>query len=164
MGAMSRGEDRYFSDFNKSEGIHLDIFAIRPNPAKLGLAKLCLYSMWGKLTKGKDRTITKMISEPQEIYRFLATPGIEVAKLMFNSDDVVWANGGLSLRKRFRAYVTQMRLSVPMSQLERGFIYTAISTDCNRERCISTLTAVYIQPKDEPTLVETGDWWLCRQN
>ena len=33
-----------------------------------------------------------MISDPQELYRFLATPGIEVAALMFASDDVVWAS------------------------------------------------------------------------
>ena len=33
-----------------------------------------------------------MISDPQELYRFLATPGIEVANLMFASDEVVWAS------------------------------------------------------------------------
>ena len=32
-----------------------------------------------------------MISDPQDRYRFLATPGIEVAALMFASDEVVWA-------------------------------------------------------------------------
>ena len=48
--------------------------------------------MWGKLTKLNDRTRTKMISDPQELYRFLATPGIEVAALMFVSVDVGWAS------------------------------------------------------------------------
>ena len=33
-----------------------------------------------------------MISDPYELYRFLATPGIEVTNLMFASDDVVWAS------------------------------------------------------------------------
>ena len=33
-----------------------------------------------------------MISNLQELYRFLATPGIEVAALMFASDAVVWAS------------------------------------------------------------------------
>jgi len=32
-----------------------------------------------------------MISVPHELYRFLATQGIEVASLMFDSD-VVWAS------------------------------------------------------------------------
>ena len=31
-----------------------------------------------------------MISDPQKLYRFLAKPGIELAALMFASDDVVW--------------------------------------------------------------------------
>jgi G:T-mismatch repair DNA endonuclease (very short patch repair protein) len=43
-------EDRYVREFQTSEGITLDRDAIRPNPAKRGLAKLCLNSMWGKLT------------------------------------------------------------------------------------------------------------------
>ncbi len=47
--------------------------------------------MWSKLTERKDRTRTKMISVPQELYRFLATPGTEVATVMFASDDVEWA-------------------------------------------------------------------------
>jgi hypothetical protein len=31
-----------------------------------------------------------MITDPQEMYRFLATPGVEVTNLLFASDDVVW--------------------------------------------------------------------------
>jgi len=38
-------EDRYIANFFASEGIRLDEEAIRPNAAKRGLAKLCLYSM-----------------------------------------------------------------------------------------------------------------------
>jgi hypothetical protein len=44
-------EDRYISEFQASEGILLDRDSIGPNPAKRGLAKLCLNSMWGKLTE-----------------------------------------------------------------------------------------------------------------
>ena len=33
-----------------------------------------------------------MISDPHELYSFLAIPGIEVANLMFATDDVVWAS------------------------------------------------------------------------
>ena len=50
-----------------------------------------------------------------------------------------------------------MRLSAPTSRPGRESTSTAVSTDCNRQRCIATLTPVYIQPKDEPTLVETGE-------
>jgi hypothetical protein len=75
-----------------SEGIGLDKDAIGPNAAKRVLAKLCLNSMWGKLTERNNRVRTKMISEPREIYRFLTTPGIEVMNLMFASDDVVWVS------------------------------------------------------------------------
>jgi hypothetical protein len=47
-----------------------------------------LNSTWGKLPERNNRTCTKMINDPQELNRFLATPGIEVADLVFASDDV----------------------------------------------------------------------------
>ena len=33
-----------------------------------------------------------MMTDPQEMYRFIATPGIKVATLAFESDEVVWAS------------------------------------------------------------------------
>jgi len=75
--------------FWQSEGIRLDGEAVRYNPAKGGLAKLCLNSMWGKFTARNDRTLTKMITEPKDLYGFLATPGFEVMNLAFPSVDLV---------------------------------------------------------------------------
>jgi hypothetical protein len=53
-------------------------FDTRPNV----LWQNCLNSMWGKLTERNNRTKSKLISDPQELYRFLATPGIEVMNLI----------------------------------------------------------------------------------
>ena len=83
-------EDRYIRGFNISEGIRLYKNAIRKNTAERGLTKLCLNSMCGKLTERK-RAKTKVITDSQELYRFLSTPGIEVANLMFASE-TVWAS------------------------------------------------------------------------
>ena len=63
-------EDRYIANFRASEGVLLDKDAIRPNAAKRGLSKLCLNSMWEKLTERNDRTKTKMISDPRELCGF----------------------------------------------------------------------------------------------
>ena len=41
-------------------------------------------------TNRNDRTQNKIIKVPHELYRFLATPGVEVRNLAFASDDVVW--------------------------------------------------------------------------
>jgi len=43
-------EERYIETFWKSEAVRLDREAIKPNATKRGQAKLCLNSMWGKLT------------------------------------------------------------------------------------------------------------------
>jgi len=81
---------RFIDSFEQSEGIRLDRESIKFNAAKRGLAKLCLNSMWGKLTERNGRTKTKIITEPRELYSFLATPDIEVTNLVFASDDLVW--------------------------------------------------------------------------
>jgi hypothetical protein len=51
-------EDSYINMFKGSEGFLLDRNAIRPNAAKRALVKLCLNSMWGKLTECNHRCKT----------------------------------------------------------------------------------------------------------
>ena len=70
----------------------IDRDVIRPNAAKRDLAKLCLNPLWGKLAERQNRNQTKLISDPHELYRFLANPGVEVVILLFASDSVVWAS------------------------------------------------------------------------
>jgi len=48
--------------------------------------------MWGKLTERNNRKKSKIISDPHELYRFLATPAIEVVNLVFASDNIAWAS------------------------------------------------------------------------
>ena len=82
-------EELYVESFWQNEAIRLDRESMKSNATKRGLAKLCLNSMWGKLTERNDRTQTKVISEPKDLYSFLATPGVEVTNLAFASYDVV---------------------------------------------------------------------------
>ena len=46
--------------------------------------------MWGKLTERNDRTKSRVITEPKNLYNFLATPGTEVTNLAFANDEVIW--------------------------------------------------------------------------
>jgi len=46
--------------------------------------------MWGKLTERNDRTMTKIITELNDLFAFLTTPGNEEKNLMFANDDVFW--------------------------------------------------------------------------
>ena len=99
-----------------------------------------------------------MISDPQELYRFLATPGIEVANLMFASDEVVWASWRYIAEEKvpnlrhtnevIGAYVTagaRIHLYAYLDKLQKRALY------CDTD------SVIYIQPAAEPQLVETGD-------
>jgi len=64
----SRGDEvLYIETIFKNEGIRLDREWIKSNATKRGLAKLCLNSIWGKLTQRNDRTQTNVISEPIDL-------------------------------------------------------------------------------------------------
>ena len=114
--------------------------------------------MWGKLTERNDRTRTKMISDLQELYRFLATPGIEVTALIFASDDVVWASWRYIAEENvpnvrrtnevIGAYVTaraRIHLYVYLNSLQKRALY------CNTD------SVIYIQPTAKSPLVQFGD-------
>jgi hypothetical protein len=52
-------EESYIKVFYESECVQLVRDAIPPNAANRGIAKLCLNSMWGKLTYRNNRPRTK---------------------------------------------------------------------------------------------------------
>jgi len=115
--------------------------------------------MWGKLTERSNRTQTKLISEPGELYRFLVTPGAEVQNMLFASDDVVWISWQYSADERvpslrhtnevIGAYVTagaRIHLYGFLDKLQEKAIYR-----------IGTLIFIQPGPGNEPSLIETGD-------
>jgi hypothetical protein len=151
-------EDRYINTFFESEGVRLDHDAIRPNAAKRGIAKLCLNSMWGKLTERRNRSQTKMITEPQELYRFLANPGIEVTTLLFVSNDVVWA----AWRYIDDEMIPTLRhtnevLGAYVTSGARIHLYTYLDRLQERALYCDTDSVFYVQKNNEPALIPCGD-------
>ena len=105
-----------------------------------------------------DRTKTKIITEPRELYSLLATPDIEVTNLVFASDDVVWLSWKhgaeedvpslLHTNEVIGAYVTagaRMHLYRYLDRLQEKTVH------CDTD------SVIYIQPKEERSLIETGD-------
>jgi len=114
--------------------------------------------MWGKLTERNDRTRTKIITEPHELYRFLGTPGVEVTNLALASDDVVWLSWKVNAEENvpnlphtnevIGAYVTAGVRIYPYSFLDR-IQENAIFCD--------TDYVIFIQPSVEPWAIATGE-------
>jgi hypothetical protein len=151
-------EGRYIVSFWKNGGIRLDREAIKPSAAKRGLAKLCLISMWGKLTERNGRARTEIINEPHELYRFLAIPGVEITNIAFASDDVVWLSWKLSADE----YVPNL----PRTNEVIGHYVTAGARihlynflDRLQENAIycDTDSVIFIQPIGEPWPIATGE-------
>jgi len=114
--------------------------------------------MWGKLTERNDRTKTKIITEPRELYGFLATPDIEVTNLVFASDDVVW----LSWKHGAEEDVPSLRhtnevIGAYVTAGARIHLYRYLDRLQVRAIYCDTDSVIYVQPKDEPSLIETGD-------
>ena len=101
-----------------------------------------------------------LISQPEELYRFLLTPGVEVQNMLFANDDVVWISLRYSADKRvpslrhtnevIGAYVTagaRIHLYGFLEKLQEKAIY------CDTD------SVIFVQPGTvcEPTLIKTGD-------
>ena len=100
-----------------------------------------------------------MITDPQELNRFLATQVIEVANLVFASHDVVWASWRFEAEEEIPslrhtnefigAYVTagaRVPLYTYLDRLQERAIY------CDRD------SVVYVQPREVSALVEIISW------
>ena len=117
--------------------------------------------MWGKLTDRNNRTQTKLISDPEELYRFLVTPGIEVVYLVFANDEVVWVSWKVTAEERVTslrhtnevvgAYVTagaRIHLYRHLDRLQEKAIY------CDTD------SVIYISNRDtNPNWLKPGTIW-----
>jgi hypothetical protein len=79
-------------------------------------------------------------------------PGIEVLKMMFASDDVVW----ISWQYCSEELVLSLRHT---NEVIGAFVTAGSYLDRLRDKAIyyDTDSVIYVQPSDEPALVETGD-------
>jgi len=111
--------------------------------------KLCLNSLWGKLCENPKRTQKQLISEPQDLFRFLATPGIEVASLLFAGNTVCW----ISWRHANEAHVAVLRhtndvIACYVTAGGRMKLYTYLDILQRRALYADTDSVIYIQPRD----------------
>ena len=99
-----------------------------------------------------------MMSDPQELYRFLATPGIEVRTLAFTSYDVVWASWWyIDEEKVPNLRYTNEVIRANVTAWARIHLYGYLDRLQKRALYCGTDSVIYIQPTAEPPLVETGD-------
>lgn len=68
----------YVQNYADTEDIHLNESRIENNPSYRSLAKLCANSLWGKLCQRNERIHTTIIKEPNEFYKMLISPAIQV--------------------------------------------------------------------------------------
>ena len=151
-------EAKYINDFFNSDGILLDETSIEKNPAKRGLSKLCLNSFWGKLTECNNRAKSKIITDPNELYRFLATPGIEVTNLLFASDEVVW----ITWRFREEEIIdslphTNEVIGAYVTTGARLKLYSYLEMLGNRALYCDTDSVIYVASKTEASPIKCGD-------
>ena len=104
------------------------------------------------------RTQTELISDPQDSYRFLATPGIEVASFLFAGDTVRW----ISWRHANEAHAPVLRhtFDVIASFVTAGGrmkLYIYLYTLQTRALYEDTDSVLYIKPSDDAPFVPTGD-------
>jgi len=112
----------------------------------------------GENLQRSNRTQTKLISEPHELYRFLVAPGIEVQNMMFANDDVVWISWQILSEERVPILRhTNEIIGAYVTAGARIHLYSYLDRSQDKAIYCDTDSVLYIQPADGPALVETGD-------
>jgi hypothetical protein len=110
------------------------------------------------LTERSDRAQTKLISEPKDLYTFLATPGIEVLNLAFASDDVAWLSWKYAAEERVPSWRhTNEVIGAYVTSGARNHQYRYLVRLEKRSFYCDTDSVIYVQPSDGSRLVETRD-------
>jgi len=117
--------------------------------------------MWCKLTERKDRTQSRVITEPKELYNFLVTPGIDVTNLAFANDDVVWISWKHSAAEQVPNLLhTNEVIGAYVTEGATIHLYRYLHRLVERAIYCDTDSVIYIQPKGDPNLIETGANWV----
>jgi hypothetical protein len=99
-----------------------------------------------------------MITYPQGLYRFLATPGIEVAALLFASDEVVCESWQyFADDKDPNLHHTNEVIDAYATAGARIHLYSYLDRLKQMALYCDTESVIYIQLDDQPALIETGD-------
>jgi hypothetical protein len=100
-----------------------------------------------------------MITDPQELYRFLATRGIEVAALVFAGDEVVCASCRyIADEKLHNLPHTNKVVGASVTAGGRIHLYSYLDRVKQMALYCDTDPFIYIKPDDQPALIETGDY------
>jgi hypothetical protein len=99
-----------------------------------------------------------MITDPKELYRFLATPGIEVAALVFASDEVVCASWRFIADEKVPNLPhTNEVIGAYVNAGPRILLYSYLARLKKMALYCDTDSVIYILPDDQPALIERGD-------
>jgi len=99
-----------------------------------------------------------VISDLPELYRFLATPRIEVANLVFAGDDVVWASWRFVAAEAIQGLRNKHEvIGAYVTAGARLYLYSYLDRPHERAIYFETDSVVYVRPREGPAFVETGN-------
>ena len=84
-----KDKKQYIKEYNKNQGILLDINKIKYNPGLRAIAKLCLNSLWGKFGMRLDLPITEITTDKKRFNNLIFNPKYKDQDLFFIDDERV---------------------------------------------------------------------------
>ena len=112
--------------------------------------------MWGKINERNNRN-NRIITEPNELYRFLDTPCVEVTNLAISSFDVVWLSSKLCGEENV-AYLHHTNEVIGTYVTAGARIHPYSFLDRLQENAIycETDSVMFIQPRENHGLSQRG--------
>ncbi|KAJ1089597.1 hypothetical protein NDU88_002748 [Pleurodeles waltl] len=80
-------KQKYIADYHDHKGITLRPEFIKVNPARRQLAKLFLSSLWGKFAQHTNLSNTSIVTDPDDLFKYLFAPSYDVSNCEFIDDE-----------------------------------------------------------------------------
>jgi len=98
------------------------------------------------------------MTEPKDLYGFLATPGVGVLNLAFASDEVVYISWKYDAEEDVpNLHHTNEVIRAYLTTGAKIYFYRFLDRLREKAKYCETDSVIYIQPRGEPPLIETGD-------
>jgi len=151
-------KQNYISDYARHEGIDLEYDKIGRNEGLRYISKIFLNSLFGKWGQRCDLPQTKVLTDAQEFNEIVMSPNLEIQSVVLVGEKLLVTFKDLENRNSPYGY-TNLAIASFISSWARLRLYEMLDTvGIERVLYCDTDSIIYIQRRDEPDLLPTGNY------
>jgi G:T-mismatch repair DNA endonuclease (very short patch repair protein) len=143
-------KEDYIADYERNEGILLDIARVEKNPALRSLAKLLCNSHWGKFAQRNNKSRVTYCYEVSDYIKMLSDPSLTIHDIHYVNDECVMVQWSHAKGHESAGTNTNIVLAALTTAYARLELYSVLDLLGERALYCDTDSIIYVHRDDEP--------------